>query len=69
MKWERLTQWAEVSDCGRYTVAMVQVHGRWYHEAWRRATTKDHAAELLVSSGEADEARAACEEHAEKAAT
>lgn len=68
MNWERITAWAEVSDCGRYSVAMVFVHGRYVHEAWRRATAKDHARELLASCNDPQDAKKACEQHAQKAA-
>jgi len=68
MKWERVTAWAEVSDCGRYSVAMVQVHGRHVFEAWRRPTAQDPMRELLVTCNDPLDAKKACEQHAQKAA-
>lgn len=68
MKWERITQWAEVSDCGRYSVALVQVHGRHVFEAWKRASKFDHVRELLATCNDIEDARSVCEKHAEKAA-
>ena len=66
--WQRLTAWAEVSDCGRYSVASVKVHGRFYHEAWKRPTATDPLRELLATCNEVQDARNVCEQHAQKAA-
>lgn len=66
MNWERITAWAEISDCGRYSVAMVKVADRYVYEAWRRATSKDHMAELLATCNDPKDARAVCEQHAQK---
>lgn len=68
MKWERITEWAEVSDCGRYSVAMVKTHGRFVFEAWKRAGAKDHLRELLATCDDIGDAKSVCEKHADKAA-
>jgi hypothetical protein len=64
VNWQRLTAWAEVSDCGRYSVASVKVHGRFYHEAWKRPTETDRLRELLATCNEVQDAREVCEKHA-----
>lgn len=40
MNWSRVSQWAEISDCERYTVCVAKVLNRYVFTAWRRATTK-----------------------------
>jgi hypothetical protein len=64
VKWQRLTAWAEVSADGRYSVASVKVHGRFYHEAWKRPTETDKLRELLATCNEVQDARGVCEKHA-----
>lgn len=36
MKFNRIDQWAEMSECGRFTVALVKLKDRFTFEAWRR---------------------------------
>lgn len=69
MNWSRVTQWAEVSDCERYTVCVVRINERYTFEAWRRATMKGHAPESLGTFDSPEEARKICEEHAAAVAT
>jgi len=35
MKFTRVGDWAEISECKRFTVALIQVNGRFTFEAWQ----------------------------------
>lgn len=37
MEFKRITDWAEVSDCGRYTVSAARVSGKYMFQGWRRS--------------------------------
>lgn len=64
MNWSRVSQWAEISDCERYTVCVANVRGRFVFTAWLRASTKTLAPTELGCFGDSAPAKAACEEHA-----
>ena len=65
MTWNRITDWAQVSDCGRYTVSACKVFGVFKFEAWFNNRGK---AENLGIFEEAAQGRRACENHAVKQA-
>lgn len=59
MNFSRVTPWAQVSDCGHYSVACARVNGAYRFEAWHLPGK----AELLGSFDNAEDARKACTEH------
>ena len=63
MKWTRKDKYAEVSDCGRYSVAAYGTGTRWMFEGWR---TRKHeeGPHLVCANVTAEEARRLCEEDA-----
>lgn len=64
MNWNRFSEWAEISDCERYTVCMATAAGRFVFTAWRRATTRTLAPTEIGSANDIDTAKAMCEDHA-----
>ncbi len=64
MKFRRLTNWAEVSECGRYTVSAAKVEGCWSFTAWRRGPYVGVVPTLLGSHRISEEARELCRRHA-----
>lgn len=63
LKWKQATPYAEISECGRYTMAGSLVMGVWVFEGWRRAKFKGEAPRLL-NAGRitfAQDARDLCE--------
>lgn len=72
VKFERITDWAEVSECGRYTVsASMDSDGlkpkavkRYLFTAWRR--NSNGPPDILLIHAEAEKCRDACREHAAK---
>jgi len=68
MNWNRVSQWAEISDCERYTVSSAKVAGRFVFTAWLRASTRTLAPTELGCANTIELAKALCEDHA-KAAT
>jgi hypothetical protein len=58
MKFNRITEYAELSECGRYTVAGARVSDRLKFQAWRREPGK--VASLLDTFDDAESAREAC---------
>jgi hypothetical protein len=67
VKFERMGQWFELSDCGRYSVSGAKADQLFTFQAWRRATTKDHMATCLGTFRDAQAARDCCEQHATRA--
>lgn len=59
MKFERVSKWAEQSECHRYTVAAVRVNGVYHFEAWR-LTSNSHPGIPLGSDRSASRARDLC---------
>lgn len=66
MKFLRITDYAEESDCGRYTVSAAKVNGRWTFQGWRRPVFDGAAPALLTPTRTtiAEDAREACRRHA-----
>lgn len=60
--WQRVGQWSQVSDCGKYSVACTRVNGAYRFEAWhlKGGAGKD---ELLGIFDAAEDARDACRKH------
>jgi len=59
MNWQRISSWAQRSDCGGYTVCAISTHGRFHFEAWRVTPA---AKSCLGRSADAAEARKLCED-------
>lgn len=59
--WNRVSQWAQVSDCGQYSVACVRVNDAYRFEAWKQTPGK--APESLGIFDDAEAARQVCREH------
>ncbi len=57
MNFTRTTQYAETSECGRYSVASYKADGKYVFQAWRI----EKPASALLKTGTAQECRAACE--------
>lgn len=66
MKFKRITDWAEKSDCGRYTVSAARVMGVYRFTAWRLALNGPGV--LLGATDTAQECRDLCVVDAEKRA-
>ena len=64
MNWNRVSQWAEISDCERYTVCVAQVCGKFVFTAWLRASTRTLAPTELGCFSDVVPAKSACEDHA-----
>lgn len=63
MNWQRITDWAQASECGHYIVSAAKVMGVFRFEAWYRHGGND---QNLGIFDEAAQARLACEVHARK---
>jgi hypothetical protein len=61
MNFERITQWAELSECKRYTVAASKVLGKFRFQAFR--VVPGGMAELLGTEDEAESCRQLCRDH------
>jgi hypothetical protein len=68
MKFERITAWAEVSECGKYTVSAAKDATGYTFQAWRRAANAGEMAECLGTFTTAQPARDCCIEHARREA-
>lgn len=70
MNFHRYSRYAEVSDCGRYTVSSSSVQGVWAFTAWRRAAFTEAAPTMLGIYPLAPAARDRCasDAYAQKAA-
>jgi hypothetical protein len=66
VKFERITAWAEVSDCGKYTVSAAKHASGYTFQAWRRAACTGAMAECLGTFTSAQPARDCCIEHARR---
>lgn len=62
MKFRRVSDWAEESECGRYTVAAAKVMGLWTFQGWRRPRRRGEPGTLLTRTRLtiAEDAREAC---------
>jgi hypothetical protein len=60
MKFERFSQWSEVSECGRYTVCGSGSGGRFTFQGWRRSDIPRTPATLLGTRMSAEAARELC---------
>lgn len=65
MNWSRVSQWAEISDCERYTVCVANVSGKFVFTAWRRATTRALVPTELGCFEDIASAKAAAEKDAQ----
>ena len=71
VKFERMSTWAEISECGRYTVsASMHADGlsgkglkRFLFTAWLR-NPGDEPPSILLVDRDAEKCRAKCREHA-----
>lgn len=61
MNWERISHWAEVSDCGRFTVAAARIGGFFKFTAWRKPVVEGEMATELGTFSNAGLARDCCE--------
>lgn len=64
MKFNRATQWAEVSDCGGYSVAAAKCGPLFKFSACRLRTAQQRPAELLGTFDDAEAARECCRQNA-----
>jgi len=64
VNWSRISQWAEISDCERYTVCVAKVNERFVFTAFLRATTRTLAPTELGCFSDSAPAKAVCEDHA-----
>jgi hypothetical protein len=75
VKFERISEWAEVSDCGCYSVS-ASVHGdslnskvkRYLFTAWRRSSDPKIPPTILKVDSSAEMCREACREDAKRQA-
>ena len=58
MKFRRVSDWAEVSECNGYSVCAAKVLGKYTFQAWRVPAT------LLGTRNDAESCRELCREHA-----
>lgn len=63
MKFNRMGEWFELSDCGAYTVAASRVMDEFKFQSFKLAPRKGVTAELLGTFSTADEARNCCRLH------
>lgn len=70
MKFLRLGDYAEESECQRYTVCRARVGGLWTYQGWRRGIFDGDVATLLTRQRLtiAEDARTACSKDAERIA-
>jgi hypothetical protein len=68
MNFERISTWAEVSACGKYSVsASVHMQGklkRYLFTAWLRAPDSDSSPSILLVDADPELCRNACRNHA-----
>lgn len=62
MKFERVTQWAELSDCKRYSVAASKVMGKYKFQAFADPGS-GKPWDLLGTKDSAESARQLCRDH------
>lgn len=62
MKFTRMGQWHEISQCGKYVVSGAHVVDRFKFQGWLLAPEKGKTAQLLGTFDTADEARTCCDE-------
>jgi hypothetical protein len=70
VKFRRIDDYAEESECARYTVCAAKVNGIWTFQGWRRANMEGDIA-TLVTRGRvtiAEDARKACTKDARRIA-
>lgn len=63
MKFTRMGQWHEISECGKYVVSAAHVVDRFKFQGWLLAPQKGKTADLLGTFDSADEARTCCEDY------
>jgi hypothetical protein len=63
VRFDRVGQWHEISECGAYTVAASRVGDRFKFQAWKLAAEKGKSATLLATRDDAEAARQACRDH------
>lgn len=70
MKFARWSDYAEVSECGRYTICAAKVEGIWTFQGWRRANLEGEIGTLLTPTRLtiAEDARTACARDAKRIA-
>lgn len=68
MKFDRMSTWAEVSECGKYSVsASIHMQGklkRYQFTAWLRAPDANSSPSILLVDPDAEMCRQACRNHA-----
>lgn len=68
MNFKRFNTWAEVSECGKYSVsASMHMQGtmkRYLFTAWLRAPDADSSPSILLVDADAELCREACRNHA-----
>ena len=67
MKFARIGQWAQISECRKYSVSCVRVNDAYRFEAWHLKGGPSKGVSLGIFA-DATQARAACDEHAAKQA-
>lgn len=63
MNFTRMTQWHEMSECGRYVVSAAHVMDRFKFQGYKLAARIGETAQLLGTFDSAQEARECCEKH------
>ena len=63
MKFTRMGQWYEISDCGVYVVSAAHVVDRFKFQGFMLAPVKGKTAELLGTFDDAVSARDCCRQH------
>lgn len=65
MKFQRFNDYAEISDCGRYTISAARVLGIWVYSGWLRGSYDGQAPTLLTRHRLtfSEDARKACRRH------
>lgn len=63
MTFTRMSQWHEISDCGKYVVSAAHVVDRFKFQGWLLAPEKGKSAQLLGTFDSAGEARTCCEDY------
>ncbi len=61
MNWNWPTKYAQLTECGRYSVAKVGNGTRFLYEAWRTRAHPCGAGLIRTGIATADEARLTCE--------
>ena len=64
MNWQKPTRYAQVSTCGRYSVAKIGFNGGACYEAWRTRAHDEGPHLVSHNLTTADAARQACEDDA-----